>query len=334
MHKSKLPASVTLDPLLAGRILLKLDPASAAIFADVLRLAFDPDQPRDELGRWSKEGASAPRARAKRHKPTLSQDPSQSDVSEYRHPGNSPFAQVGPTGLPSIVGYPANLNMTGKLSKITDFERASISGQWGVDASTTARFGINVLPPGLQDSCYQPGYVGTFIHAKDSWKDEPTHGVNGPGYRVWASAVKLVAFDYRGPSTGGQWQAVPTDSLEGPKVNSRWFADQKYLYPTNSDFHDFAGISGTNMQATMQRIDQGQGEMRLQQSYAIAILGYRHDSHTWSSQPINSIKWSAEISVTKDSVRVNSDLGRGYLGAGGDEPADWSKLTLPDGRRW
>jgi hypothetical protein len=37
---------LTLDPNLAGRILANLDTSSAAIFADALRLAFDPDQPR------------------------------------------------------------------------------------------------------------------------------------------------------------------------------------------------------------------------------------------------------------------------------------------------
>ena len=45
MRKS--PLSASLDPCLARRILLKLDPASAAIFADVLRLTFNKDQPRD-----------------------------------------------------------------------------------------------------------------------------------------------------------------------------------------------------------------------------------------------------------------------------------------------
>jgi hypothetical protein len=51
MHKSKPRSSLTLDPCLASRILLNLDHASAAIFADVLRLAnFDPNQPRNEYG--------------------------------------------------------------------------------------------------------------------------------------------------------------------------------------------------------------------------------------------------------------------------------------------
>ena len=74
MHKSKPRTSQTLDPILAGRILAKLDPASAAIFADVLCLAYDPDQPRDDRGRWSKVGRSAGHS-ATRSKPTLAQAP-------------------------------------------------------------------------------------------------------------------------------------------------------------------------------------------------------------------------------------------------------------------
>ncbi len=57
MRESKLRSSLTLDPCLASRILLKLDHASAAIFANVLRLAnFDPNQPRDENGEWCSVG--------------------------------------------------------------------------------------------------------------------------------------------------------------------------------------------------------------------------------------------------------------------------------------
>ena len=65
MQTSKPRAPLTLDPCLAARILLKLDPVSAAIFADALRLAFNPDEPRDEQGRWTSGGPSAePRAAA------------------------------------------------------------------------------------------------------------------------------------------------------------------------------------------------------------------------------------------------------------------------------
>jgi hypothetical protein len=75
MPKSKSLVSQPFDPYLAGRILAKLDPASAAIFADVLRLAFDPDQPRDYRGRWSKVGPGAGRSAAARTKPALAQAP-------------------------------------------------------------------------------------------------------------------------------------------------------------------------------------------------------------------------------------------------------------------
>jgi hypothetical protein len=76
MRNSKPSAPLTLDPLLAGRILLKLDPASAAVFADVLRLAFNPNQPRDDQGRWRKDGTSAARSAARHAKRTRSKDTS------------------------------------------------------------------------------------------------------------------------------------------------------------------------------------------------------------------------------------------------------------------
>ena len=53
MRKTKPQTRVTLDPRLAGRILAKLDPASAAIFADVLRLAYNNAERRDVDGEWT-----------------------------------------------------------------------------------------------------------------------------------------------------------------------------------------------------------------------------------------------------------------------------------------
>jgi hypothetical protein len=56
-------------------ILAKLDASSAAIFADVLRLAFNPNQPRDYRGRWAKVGSSEERSTATPANRTLAQAP-------------------------------------------------------------------------------------------------------------------------------------------------------------------------------------------------------------------------------------------------------------------
>ena len=52
MQTSKPRTSPALDPYLAGAILAKCDPSTAAVVADALRLAFNEDEPRDERGRW------------------------------------------------------------------------------------------------------------------------------------------------------------------------------------------------------------------------------------------------------------------------------------------
>ena len=75
MPKSKPQTSLPLDPNLAGRILAKLDPSSAAVFADVLRLAFNPNQPRDYRGRWARVGAGEERSTATPANRTLAQAP-------------------------------------------------------------------------------------------------------------------------------------------------------------------------------------------------------------------------------------------------------------------
>jgi hypothetical protein len=60
IRTSRPRTSLTFDPILAGRILAKCDPATAAIVADALRLAhFNPNQARAEDGKWTKEGSSA-----------------------------------------------------------------------------------------------------------------------------------------------------------------------------------------------------------------------------------------------------------------------------------
>ena len=51
----------------------QIRPASAAIFADVLRLAFNPDEPRDDQGRWTSGGPNAGSAPAAHEKRTRSQ---------------------------------------------------------------------------------------------------------------------------------------------------------------------------------------------------------------------------------------------------------------------
>ena len=60
MHRSQPRTSPRIDPCLAGRILLKLDVASAAIFADVLRLQYNKNERRDSDGEWTDGESGGP----------------------------------------------------------------------------------------------------------------------------------------------------------------------------------------------------------------------------------------------------------------------------------
>jgi hypothetical protein len=92
MRKSKPRSSRILDPCLAGRILLKLDYASAAIFAKVLRLAYNEDEPRDEDGEWTDGEPSEVPTEATPAKPIRPKVPSS---PSRRNSGNSAARPAG-----------------------------------------------------------------------------------------------------------------------------------------------------------------------------------------------------------------------------------------------